>query len=173
MKTKLLILLLLFISLRTESQIADNINWRAFSLMSINPKLDLNLHLGIDKKIVISQLGVPTKITHLNWETLTEDVDEYLYGKNILYIDVAKENLWGFVIKNTIFSFKYRGRNYNIGMSIDNLKHPFPKSYLNRKDNYIVIKILSDKGELAEGFLYFLYNSSNIITEIGFVGDED
>lgn len=164
---------MLFFSFRVESQITDNINWKSFSLVNINPKLNYNILLGINKKNIIGQLGKPQRIIHLYWKTLTEDVDEYIYGENIFYIDVAKSNLWGFVIKNSTFSLKYKDRDYSIGMSIENLKLSFPNSCKHKKENYITVNLLTDKGELSEGYLYFKYNSNNRITEIGFTADVD
>ena len=160
-------------SLSSESQGADRINYRTVHLMSKNYPA-MNLILGSDKNLLTTSLGQPPTINHLDWATLTEDVDEYIYnGSNSIYIGVsntANNFLWGYLLHTADLYVSYNANSIKIGDNINNvIRSQFPISYLMKRNNSISVSLSTDNGDISDSFLYFLYDNNDLITEIGII----
>ncbi len=145
----------------------DVIEYNAFCLKETKPNSAVNLVLGCPKLLITKMLGSPSVINRMQWETVAEDVDEYVYKGNSIYIDVEAKNLWGFEIKNSVYCLNYYGNHIKVGDDIKGvIKKCFPLSFRSKYMNRIIMP-LSYKGEYDCTFLYFDYNSNEKITTIG------
>jgi len=112
-------------------------------------------------------MGNPSSITRLNWQTLTENVDKYLYNGNSIYIDVDHSNVWGFEIVNTDLFIYYNTKTFKVGDDISELKRQFPLSS-SVLDGTISLDITTDNNIKIDGtYLIFYYDkTTNKITKI-------
>ena len=114
--------------------------------------------LGEDKSILTSKFGEPSKIIKDYSEADEENMYVYHYSGFEVY--VINDLVDSFEIVNN--NYKFTVSNIKIGDNISVIKNKFPKSYKERKKDYLIIDLKE-----ADKFVSLEFNAtSNNISKI-------
>ena len=167
--SKIIIIIgMVVLSYNVNAQSVDMINFKAVHLVAPSlPKV--NLTLDCPPQLIKALLGAPSVINKLDWIAVPENVEEYVYfSNNSIYVDTDDSWIWGYEVRTTDLYVSINATGIKIGDNINKvIQQQFPNSYLSKTNGLITVALSNDLGEDIESYLYFYYDSNNLITEMG------